>query len=222
MTAFVSELKTAFGQNRNPEVSQAMSAYMKNLFPFFGLKNENRKNLLKPIWKIHKDEIDGNFREIVCELWTLPEREFHYCAMEILGKHIAKKYRKDDIVLIEKLIASQSWWDSVDYFARHSVGNYLLAFPDETSNVVKRFSESENMWLNRTAILFQLGYKSKTDEKILFGQCAKHASSKEFFIRKAIGWALREYAKTNPEAVKKFVSQNQLSGLSEREALKNL
>lgn len=220
--AFLSDIQTTLRQNADREAAVPMTAYMKNLFPYLGIRNEKRKGLLKPIWIKHGVEIKTDYRNIALELWKLPEREFHYCAMEILFKEIKNRYEKDDIDLIEKLLTTHSWWDSVDFLAKHMLGNYLLAFPDEIPKVVKRFSDSENMWLNRSAILFQLGYKSKTDEKLLFEECRKHASNKEFFIRKAIGWALREYAKTNPEAVVEFVFKNRLSPLSEREALKNL
>jgi 3-methyladenine DNA glycosylase AlkD len=219
---FEQELSQILRAHANPENAAAMSAYMKNSFPFLGIKNENRKALLKPIYAKHKTEVQSDFRQIALKLWQMPEREFHYCAMEILFKETKGNFETEDISLIEKLLVSQSWWDSVDALAKHLLGNYLLAFPEEIPKVVKRFSDSENMWLNRSAILFQLGYKSKTDAEILFSKCRKHAHSTEFFIRKAIGWALREYAKTNPEAVVEFVSETRLSGLSAREALKNL
>ncbi|RZJ68219.1 MAG: DNA alkylation repair protein [Flavobacterium sp.] len=219
---FIDELEFVLRKNASDETAVPMQAYMKNLFPFLGIKNERRKALLKPIWLKHSDEIKSDFRQVTLELFKKPEREFQYCAMEILQKEIRRKFEKGDSVLIEKLIATKSWWDSVDFLAKHILGNYLLAFPDQTSNVISRFSDSENMWLNRSAILFQLGYKRQTDAVILFHECAKHAHTKEFFIGKAIGWALREYAKTDPDSVKDFVFKTELSPLSKREALKNL
>ena len=92
----------------------------------------------------------------------------------------------------------------------------------ETENVIERFSNSENMWLNRSVILFQLGYKQKTNFDLLKSECEKHKNSNEFFIQKAIGWALREYGKTNPEAVRNFVNSTNLKTLSKKEALKNI
>lgn len=120
------------------------------------------------------------------------------------------------------MIEKNSWWDSVDSIVKYIFGEYLLKFPLETKNVIERFSKSENMWMNRSAILFQLGYKHKTDVALLFYACLKQAHSKEFFIRKAIGWTLREYAKTNPEVVKEFVDRNDLKSLCTKEALKNI
>jgi 3-methyladenine DNA glycosylase AlkD len=146
----------------------------------------------------------------------------HYCAIEILIKNLKNNYIKDDIQLIEKLITTNSWWDSVDFLAKYLLGNYLLQFPEETDSVILKLSSSENMWLNRSAILFQLGYKEKTNFDVLKLVCEKHKMSTEFFIQKAIGWALREYAKTDPQAVRDFVSSSNLKKLSEKEALKNM
>lgn len=137
-------------------------------------------------------------------------------------KQLKGNYTEEDVRLIEKLIITNSWWDSVDTVAKYILGEYLLEFPLKIKNVIEQFSNSENMWLNRSAILFQLNYKQKTNPGILFSECLKHAHSSAFFIQKAIGWALREYAKTNPEAVKKFVVNNNLKPLSIKEALKNI
>ena len=141
------------------------------------------------------------------------------------GKSVTPKStqkQKPAIKLIEKLILNNSWWDSVDTIAKYILGEYLLEFPLETKKVIERFSNSENMWLNRSAILFQLGYKQKTNADFLFSECLKQSHSNEFFIKKAIGWALREYAKSNPEAVKEFVKTSNLKPLSTKEALKNM
>ena len=136
-------------------------------------------------------------------------------------KNLKNNYIKNDILLIEKLIITNSWWDSVDVVAKFILGEYLMKFPLETDAVISRFSNSDNMWLNRSAILFQLAYKEKTNFDLLKSICEKHKDSSEFFIQKAIGWALREYAKTNLEAVKNYVSSANLKSLSKKEALKN-
>ena len=155
-------------------------------------------------------------------MFTKKERELQYCGIEILIKNLKKNYVIDDIVWIEKLLITNSWWDSVDTISKYILGDYLQQFPSEIDIVVKRFSDAENMWLNRSVILFQLGYKSKTDFNILQSLCIQHSHSNAFFIRKAIGWALREYAKTDPEAVREFVLQSNLKPLSKKEALKNI
>ncbi len=220
--SFIIELETAFEQRRNNDNATPMEKYMKNHFSFFGLKTDERRAVFKDILKQNKEEIETNSRVIAAELYLKKEREFHYCAIEILIQILKNKYKKKDIHLIEKLLVTNSWWDSVDTISKYILGQYLLEFPNETFTVIGRFSNSKNMWLNRSAILFQLGYKQKTNSYILFSECIKHAQSNEFFIQKAIGWALREYGKTNPEAVKTFVAQTQLKPLSKKEALKNL
>jgi 3-methyladenine DNA glycosylase AlkD len=219
---FILALEKAFVANQNPENAFAMAKYMKNNFTFFGIKTEKRRRIFKEIWKENKEEVSANAREIALDLYSKPEREFQYCAIEILIKELKGNYKKDDIQLIEKLILNNSWWDSVDTIAKYILGEYLLEFPLETKNVIERFSRSENMWLSRSAILFQLGYKQKTSADLLFSECLKHSHSKEFFIQKAIGWALREYAKSNPKDVQEFVKTNTLKPLSKKEALKNM
>jgi len=219
---FCEELEKAFNENGNAENAEAMSKYMKNKFPFFGIKTDERRQIFKNICAKNQKEITGNPRETALFLYSRKQRELQYCAMEILIKNLKNKYNKEDIQLIEKLIVTNSWWDSVDVIAKFILGEYLLEFPLETNNVISRFSNSDNMWLNRSAILFQLGYKEKTNFDLLKSICKKHKTSTEFFIQKSIGWSLREYAKTNPEAVKKFVSISNLKKLSEKEALKNI
>jgi 3-methyladenine DNA glycosylase AlkD len=218
---FIPSLENAFKANSNAENAIAMSKYMKNNFAFFGIKTEERRRIFKAIWAENLKEVTENTREIVLALYSKPERELQYCAIEILVKNGKNKYKKEDIQLIEKLIITNSWWDSVDVIAKFILGDYLMQFPTETDAVIARFSNSENMWLNRSAILFQLGYKSKTNFYLLKSVCEKHKSSKEFFIQKAIGWALREYTKTNPEAVRDFVLNTNLMPLSRKEALRN-
>jgi 3-methyladenine DNA glycosylase AlkD len=219
---FIIALENAFKEKHNPENAFTMAKYMKNNFAFFGIKTEERRRIFKEIWKENKQEVTANAREIATTLYAKKERELHYCAIEILIKQLKGNYKKEDVQLIEKLIITNSWWDSVDTIAKYILGEYLLEFPLETKVVIKRFSNSENMWFNRSAILFQLGYKEKTSFELLKAECEKHKLSKEFFIQKAIGWALREYAKTNPEAVRNFVLNNNLRPLSTKEALKNI
>jgi 3-methyladenine DNA glycosylase AlkD len=219
---FIEKLSLAFEENANPLLAYPMEKYMKNKFLFLGLKAEKRRLILNQIWKENHKEVLENSRTIALALYEKDEREFHYCAIEILIKNLKKNYLLEDIILIEKLLTTHSWWDSVDSIAKNILGAYLLQFPNETQKVVSRFSNSENMWLNRTAIIYQLGYKKETNVDLLFSECIKHSKSKEFFIQKAIGWALREYGKTNPNAVKIFVSQVNLYPFSAKEALKNI
>ncbi len=220
--SFITNLETAFNKNRNPENAIPMGKYMKNLFSFYGIKAKQRREIFKEVYKTNKNELTQNFREIAWELFNKEFRELHYCGIEILIKNLKNNYQKDDIKLIEKLIITNSWWDSVDTIAKNILGHYLIEFPEETEKVIERFSNSKNMWLKRSAILFQLGYKKNTNYELLFSECEKHSKSKEFFIQKAIGWALREFGSTNPELVKTFVNSTDLKPLSKKEALRKL
>jgi 3-methyladenine DNA glycosylase AlkD len=219
---FIKSLESAFEEKSNPENTFAMAKYMRNHFTFFGIKTEQRRQIFKDIWKENQVEVEKNPREIALKLFSKTERELQYCAIEILIKQLEGNYKKDDILLIEKLLITNSWWDSVDTIAKNILGEYLLEYPLETEKVIGRFSNSENMWLNRSAILFQLGYKGKTNFDLLKSECEKHKKSNEFFIQKAIGWALREYGKTNSQAVRSFVASTDLKNLSKKEALKNI
>jgi 3-methyladenine DNA glycosylase AlkD len=219
---FILELENTFDKNRNPKNALAMAKYMKNHFVFFGIKTTDRRLIFQAICQKHQAEINNNARAIGWELFQKKERELQYCGIEILIKTLKNNFFREDIQLIEKLLLTNSWWDSVDTISKFILGEYLNQYPEEIENVIHRFSHSENSWLNRSAILFQLGYKSRTDFKLLQSLCIQHSHSDEFFIRKAIGWALREYAKTNPKAVQEFVFQTSLKPLSKKEALKNI
>ncbi|WP_310594623.1 DNA alkylation repair protein [Flavobacterium sp.] len=219
---FITELENTFAANAKAENALPMAKYMKNLFPFFGIKTDERRAIFKSLCKKHQTEINSNVRAIGWELFLKKERELQYCGIEILLKNLKNNYQVEDIIWIEQLLTTNSWWDSVDTISKFILGDYLQQFLNEIPTVIKRFSTAENMWLNRSVILFQLGYKSKTDFKLLQSLCIQHSHSNEFFIRKAIGWALREYAKTDPEAVREFVLQSNLKPLSKKEALKNI
>jgi 3-methyladenine DNA glycosylase AlkD len=219
---FIKELEGAFQENSSRELAIPMENYMKNHFRFYGIKTEKRRLIFKAIWQNHHDEVEQNSREIALQLFAFKEREMHYCAIEIIMRNLKKNYQLEDIKLIEKLLTTNSWWDSVDTIAKYILGEYLIEFPKETTKVIQRFSDSDNMWFNRSAILFQLSYKQKTNAEFLFHECVKHAHSKEFFIQKAIGWALREYGRFYPNEVKEFVNQSNLKPLSNKEALKNI
>jgi 3-methyladenine DNA glycosylase AlkD len=220
--SFISQLEAAFNEKRNKENAFQMKKYMKNLFSFYGIKTVERRTIFLELSKLNQKEIKENYREIASTLMKKEFRELHYCGIEILMKNLKKNYKKDDINLIEIFLVTNSWWDSVDTISKYLLGQYLIEFPSETENVIERFSNSENMWLNRSAILFQLGYKKNTNYELLFSECEKHSQSKEFFIQKAIGWALREYGSVNPGLVLNFVNNTDLKPLSRKEAIRKL
>ena len=219
---FVNDLTAKFKANANPEFASQMKEYMRNKFDFYGIKTTPRRALLKEVTDEHRLEIRDTIRSLVFDLYDQPQRELHHCAIELFEKQLRKNYQKEDIKLIEALIITNSWWDTVDFISKQILGKFLLKFPEETTKVITHFSNSENMWLNRCSITFQLGYKEKTDEALLFQQCLEHKASEEFFIQKAIGWSLREYGKVNPKAVLIFANQADLKPLSYREAVRKI
>ncbi len=219
---FVTKLQEAFEANVNVDNQQQMEVYMRNLFRFHGIKAPIRKQLTKELLPDYTLFLQENIRAVVTELYNLPQREYHYTAMELYQKFSNKKYELKDGRFITRMITTHSWWDSVDFLAKHVFGKYLIQFPDQKRKMLDFYSESENIWLNRSAILYQLSYKNETDEAELFKQCILHKDSEEFFIQKAIGWALREYGKVQPEAVLNFVKSVKLKELSEREAIRRL
>ncbi|MGL5889319.1 MAG: DNA alkylation repair protein, partial [Bacteroidia bacterium] len=161
-----------------------------------------------------------NAEEVALLLWKEPERELHYFAMELLEKQ-ASKAPENRLKIYEKLITSNSWWDTVDFISPHLCGVHFRKYPHLCNPAIERWINSNNIWLQRSAILFQLGYKKETNQEMLFDVCSRLAAEPDFFIRKAIGWALRQYARTVPAAVKLYVQKAPLSALSRKEALKH-
>ena len=125
-------------------------------------------------------------------------------------------------VMLEELVTTKSWWDTVDGLATHTTGDLVARHPREGARFIKQWRKSPDFWLRRTAILFQLGYKDRTDQELLFDVIRENQDNPEFFLQKAIGWSLREYAKTEPDAVIRFVNDQELQGLARREALRIL
>lgn len=220
---FTTDLIAQLTAAANPAQAKEMNVYMRERYSFFGVKAPQRKAILKTTIDTYKSQLDRpTVITIVKELYTQPQRELHYCAIELVTRFLKKKFQKEDIAFIQQLITTYSWWDTVDMIAKHHLGSYFKLFHEETTKVIQQFSNADHLWLNRSAILFQLDYKQETDATLLFQLCLKHKDTGEFFINKAIGWALREYGKTNPKAVIAFVSANCLAPLSEQEAVRKL
>lgn len=216
-------LDQEFSAIRDEAKADQMAAYMKNLFPFYGVQSRDRKNISNRLWSIHKSDILNNYEEILRALWASSNRESQYVAMDWLAK-FERKLDFKDLPLIEDLVCWKSWWDTVDWLASHAVGIILGKNADQQYAVTARYVDSNNMWLQRTALLFQLNYKEKTDSKLLFDLIDKNLGSSEFFINKAIGWALRQYSKTDKLKVAQYVAENKsrMANLSIREASKYL
>ena len=196
-----------------------MEAYMKNQFSFLGTPSELRKQGLREhVLKLGLPS-DDQFESVIQSLWKMKKRELNYCAQELV---LRKKWfrKRESIRLIEWMITSDSWWDTVDFIAASLVGAYFTSFPDQKEKIARQWNTSGNMWLIRSSILFQLKYNEKTDTEFLAQLILPHLESKEFFIQKAIGWSLRQVSKTNPEFVRAFIASHDLKPVSQREAIK--
>lgn len=219
MEIYLRDVKSIFQEHGNPEIAPFQMKYMRNQFAFYGLKAAVWVALTKDILR-EKGMPQGDLLKELARLCFEDEyRELQYFALELVQKSI-KKQEEDFIHFLEYLIATKSWWDTVDWIAAKMVGTHLKRFPTLVPSVTDRWIESGNTWLQRSAILFQLKYKKETDADLLFRYILRLADSKEFFIQKGAGWALREYSRTNPQAVKKFIEGNKLAALTRREGLR--
>ncbi|MBU0561452.1 MAG: DNA alkylation repair protein [Bacteroidetes bacterium] len=216
---YISDLQTLFRANADPENAFNMKKYMKDNYEFYGIKTPERNELTKDL--LRKENIPGveDAKSIIIKLWKLPERELQYFAMRLAEK-VVKKFDAPSIEFLEYLVVNKSWWDTVDFIAANLVGMHFKRFPHLIEPNTVRWINSNNMWLQRSALLFQLKYKKETNTELLFDYCTRLSKSNEFFIRKGIGWALREYSKYDPPSVRKFVKNTELSGLSNSEALR--
>ena len=219
---FCSDLEADFRKASNSELAIPMENYMKNNFKFLGIKTESRRTILKNVLLKHYTEVQENYRKLALELYASKFREVHQCAIDLVLRFIKKDFKREDNFFLESLLIQNSWWDSVDTIAKYGIGGYLKVFPDEKFSLIEKFSNSDNMWLNRTAIIFQLGFKRETDFELLKAECLKNSNSNEFFIQKAMGWALRDYGATNPQAVIQFVKENNFKPLTVKEALRKI
>jgi 3-methyladenine DNA glycosylase AlkD len=221
MNTYAAELREFLFQHKNEQDAKQMEKYMRGQFEFIGLRAPAMKALFKQYITEKGLPKQEELQEVILALWTYPERELQMAALSILTKKV-KQFTEEDIDLLEQIIREKSWWDTIDHIAKHLVGPYFRMYPDRMRPTLEKWLESEHLWLIRSCILFQLGYKGATDEKLLIEMIERSKHMKDFFIEKAIGWALREYAKTNPEFVREYVETHELPKLSVREALKHL
>lgn len=218
---FLNALEEAFKFYADAERAVAMSAYMKNLFPFYGIPAPLRTELSKATIKQHPISNYNTLQELVLEMWQKSEREWQYTAILLLSSY-KKLWSTEMTGLLKELITHKSWWDSVDGLTGNCVSPFFLKFDSLKPKILEEWENSGNMWLIRACIIHQLPYRQKTDTDYLTSVVLKNNYSKEFFIQKAIGWSLRQYAKTDAAWVKDFVEVNFLMPLSKREALKNI
>lgn len=221
INSYIKQLVELYNQHKDEEYANWSQNYLRNQFQFLGIRTPIRRKLTKQFLNEHGVPSKENLKEVILKLWELPEREYQKAALDILEK-VKKELTPDDMPWLCSLLVTKSWWDTVDVLSPHIMGYLFTAYPELISSYADEWIFNDNIWLQRSALLYQLRYRKQTDEDRLFHYIRTRADSNEFFIQKAIGWVLREYGKTNPDAVKEFVGTNQLKPLSKREALKRL
>ena len=221
--ALVGLAAARLGEAADPAKAAPMAAYMKTDTPFYGVQKAGRLPVHRELVRRFPPEGRADYRGAVLALWNQPHREERYLAIDYACS-FPQYITVSSIPLYRKLIVDGAWWDFVDSIAIHLVGEVLLHQREASTPKVAAWTDDPDLWLRRSSIIGQIGHKDATDTRLLFGACRSRMHEKEFFIRKAIGWALRDYAKTDPAAVSAFVlgHRSELSGLSFREATKHL
>jgi 3-methyladenine DNA glycosylase AlkD len=215
-------LAGAFEQASDPERAVGMAAYMRGRFPFLGLTSAVRRAQARSALAGLPRPAEAELADVALACWARDAREFQQFACDYLTANINVP-GPAFLDTVAGLITAKSWWDTVDPLATHVVAGLVRRHPVLTARM-DEWSGADDMWLVRTAILHQLHYREATDTGRLFGYCARQAGHRDFFVRKAIGWALRHHARTDPEAVRAFLTAHadRLSPLSIREAAKHL
>ena len=223
----ITAIHEALLPHADPERAVGQQAYMKSAIPYLGLTSPVLTKAIRPVlvdtaYRIRSRE---EWEATVREIWqSATHREHWYASLALLGHRTYRTWRDPQILpLLDELVRDGAWWDVVDEIATHRVREVLLGWPDEVAPVLRNWALDPNLWIRRAAMISQVGAKLATDTGLLRDTIEPNIEHPDFFSRKAIGWALREYAKTDPEWVLTFVEQHpNLSGLSRREALKHL
>ncbi|MFD6313897.1 DNA alkylation repair protein [Streptomyces nigra] len=215
-------LTAVYGAAADPERAAAMRAYMKDVAPFLGIPSPERRALSRSVLQGTPRPDERDCTAVALRCWRLPEREYQYFAVDLLRRHV-RRLSSGFLPVARHLVTTVPWWDTVDALAAHVVGGLVAADPALTADM-DAWIEDDDLWVVRTALLHQLRYGERTDAGRLFAYCLRQSGHPDFFVRKAIGWCLREYAKTDPDAVRDFLAREggRFAPLSVREALKNI
>jgi len=217
----IEDLRNLFQTHSDSRKAVQMENYMKNNFPFFGLQAPLRRTIQTNWLRSQKGLKLEQKWELIFELWKQNEREFQLTAVDWLMTWNKNDWELDDHRKLEQLITTKSWWDTVDLLASNCVSVYICLFFENNKNTfISNWKNSNNVWLQRTCLLFQLKYKSNVDIQLLNELIAAFHQNKDFFIQKAIGWSLRELSKTFPNQTNEIIAKYSLEGLAKREALK--
>lgn len=216
-------LQREFSKLADPVKAGPMAAYMRTEMPFYGIQKPDRVPVYRQIKKLYTPENRKQYEAAVKAIWALPHREEKYAAIDFARAHKAF-VRSESLPLYETLIRQGAWWDFVDDIAINLIGDVLLNERPTTRAVINKWIDDDDMWIRRTALIAHNHHRKQTDAKQLFAHCLRRSEETEFFIRKGIGWALREYSYAAPDDVKSFLlkNKNELSPLSFREGAKQL
>lgn len=219
-------LRRELARAGDPEAASGARAYMKSAMPFHGVSAVPFRAICRDLFADYAFASPLAWRRDVLAIWRGARfREERYAAIELTGdRRAAPLQTLEALPMYEEMIVTGAWWDYVDVLAKHRVGRLLRAYPRPMRSTMLAWSRSDDLWKRRTAILCQLDFKGETDLELLYACIEPSLASKEFFLRKAIGWALRQHAWTDPAEVKRYIREheNEISPLSRREALKNV
>lgn len=220
------KLRTALLAEADPTRAPQMQAYMKSTMPYIGVASPKLKATSKAVFAELRYDDGMAWMTDILDIWRNAEfREEYYAAIELTGLKQARRFQRTDILpMYREMIITGGWWDTTDSIAPTRLGEILNADREAMSKAMLEWATDDNMWIRRSAILCQLKAKNNMDLELLYACIEPSASSKEFFLRKAIGWTLRQYARNDPQEVRRYVSANKdrLSNLSKREALKHI
>jgi 3-methyladenine DNA glycosylase AlkD len=222
----LADVRKALRNVADPAKAVAMQAYMKSTMPYHGVPTPLMRRICKEVFTSANLETAAQWQTLVLDLWRNARfREERYAALHLAGDKRARAFQTPrTMTMYEEMIVTGAWWDYVDDVASHRIGPILRDHPIPMHRKMLTWSKSPNIWKRRSSIICQLGFKQGTDLELLYACIEPSLGSKEFFLQKAIGWALRQYAWTEPAEIKRYVRLNRerLSPLSRREALKNL
>jgi 3-methyladenine DNA glycosylase AlkD len=222
----VAAVRAALAERADPTRADGMQAYMKSSMPYRGVTSPVLRLISREVFPSYPVDTFDDWRATVLALWDEASfREERYAALALVGARRYASFRTlEALPLFEQLIVSGAWWDLVDGLATHEIGDLLRGYPTAMRDILLGWSRGLDPWLRRTSIICQVGFKLATDQDLLYACMEPSLGERGFFLRKAIGWALREYAKAAPDEVRRYVAAHEahLSGLSRREALKHL
>jgi 3-methyladenine DNA glycosylase AlkD len=224
--ALIAAIRRELKRRADPGKAPDMRAYMKSAMPYLGVQTPGLRETCRLVFPVHQLSSFDDWRDTVLALWHGARfREERYAALMLTGEPVYRDYQTlESLPLYEELIVTGAWWDYVDLIASKRIGPLLKRYPARMRRTMRVWSRSKDLWKRRTAILCQLSFKADTDLALLYDCIEPNLADREFFIRKAIGWALRQHAWTDVREVQRYVAKNQtrLSPLSVREALKNV